>query len=315
MTSVRPTPSTHSHTVDAHSAHERNSCLSTTSSSPCRSGPSRSSTKAPIPFSDALQDIAGVDSLFLATPTWTRGTGGRQIPGHRLPDHGAQEYDHDWVGGNYATVRQEFYGNTVLGSVGRAPEHPDLDLFDDVIGAAKSRGMTSYAWIEESGYAQALRDYPNFPKVLEVDVWVEPSTPTLLQPSRLPELAPEHRRGLCEVLDLDGLAWCSERPGPLNLAIQRPVDASSLSCFCVHCRTLAKDQGIDARRAQEGMNRILEWNQRTAHRERRSRRRLHQLLADPVAVSRGSGVAEPLDHREPASDVPRHLRRGEGLQP
>lgn len=213
---------------------------------------------------DTLQDVAGVNSLFLATPTWTRGTGGRQIPGHPLPDHGNQEYDHDWIGGNYATVHPEFYGNTVLGAAGRAPEHPDLDIFAEVIGPAKSRGMTTYAWIEESGYAQALRDYPNFPKVLEVDVWGRPARRPCFN-------HPDYRNWHLSIVedyaksyDIDGLAWCSERPGPLNLAIQRPVEASSLSCFCVHCRTLAKDQGIDVRRAQEGMNRILEWNQRTA---------------------------------------------------
>lgn len=213
---------------------------------------------------DVLQERAGVNNLFLATPTWTRGTGGRQIPGHPLPDHGGQEHDLDWLGGNYASVHPQYYGSTVLGPVGRAPEHPELDLLAEVIPAAKARGISSYAWIEESGYAQALRDYPNFPKLLEVDVWGRPARRPCFN-------HPDYRNWHLSIVedyaksyDLDGLAWCSERPGPLNLAIQRPVEASSLSCFCQHCLRIGRDQGIDVKRAQEGMNEILAWNQRAS---------------------------------------------------
>ncbi|HVX42246.1 MAG TPA: hypothetical protein VHC49_00075 [Mycobacteriales bacterium] len=210
---------------------------------------------------DTLQERGAVNALFLATPTWTRGTGGRQVPGHPLPDHGTQEYDHDWVGGNYAEVHPQFYGNTVLGSVGRAPEHPDWDFLEAVVPEAKSRGMHSYAWMEESGYAQALRNYPNFPKVLEVDVWGRPTTRPCFN-------NPDYRNwhlGIVEDYvknyDLDGLAWCSERPGPLNLAIQGPITPGLLSCFCPHCKAIAAERGIDSRRAVEGYRKLLEWNQ------------------------------------------------------
>jgi hypothetical protein len=211
---------------------------------------------------DTLADRGGVNALFLATPTWTRGTGGRQVPGHPLPDHGVQEYDHDWVGGNYATVHPEFYGNSVLGPVGRAPEHPDWDFLDVVVPAAKSRGMQSYAWMEESGYAQALRNYPNFPKVLEVDVWGRPTTRPCFN-------NPDYRNWHLSIVedyvksyDLDGLAWCSERPGPLNLIMQGPVSAGLVSCFCRHCKEIATGRGIDVRRAQEGYRALLDWNLR-----------------------------------------------------
>jgi hypothetical protein len=53
---------------------------------------------------DVCQEHGRINALFLATPTWTRGTSGRQLPGHPLPDHGFQEHDLEWVGGNYATV-------------------------------------------------------------------------------------------------------------------------------------------------------------------------------------------------------------------
>jgi len=213
---------------------------------------------------DILQERAGVNQLFLATPTWTRGTGGRQIPGHRLPDHGSQEYDLDWVGGNYAKVDPKYYGNTVLGAAGRAPEHPGYDLLADVIPAAKARGIGSYAWIEESGYAQELRNYPNFPKVLEVDVWGRPTRRPCFNNSDYKNWHLSIVEDYAKSYDLDGMAWCSERPGPLNLAIQTTVDASMLSCFCEHCTKIGRDQGIDVRRAREGFQKILEWNGKTA---------------------------------------------------
>jgi hypothetical protein len=41
---------------------------------------------------DNLQQLGGVNTLFLANFTYTRGTGGRQLKGHPLPDHGKQQY-------------------------------------------------------------------------------------------------------------------------------------------------------------------------------------------------------------------------------
>jgi hypothetical protein len=217
---------------------------------------------------DVLAERGAVNALFLATPTWTRGTGGRQVPGYPLPDHGVQEYDLDWKGGNYARVRPEYYGNTVLGAAGRAPEHPDLDLFEAVIPEAKQRGMLSYAWMEESSSARELRTYPNFPKVLEVDAWGRPGARPCFN-------NPDYRNWHLSIVeeyaknyDLDGLAWCSERPGPLNLLMQGTVEVSDIGCFCVHCQQIARDRGIDVQRAQAGYRELLDWNQRLGAGER-----------------------------------------------
>ena len=215
------------------------------------------------PVLDNLQERARVNKLFLATPTWTRGTGGRQIPGHPLPDHGVQEYD-DWVGGNYATVHPQYYGNTVLGPVGRAPEHPDFDLLAEVIPAAKQRGMGAYAWIEESGYAAELRRYPNFPKVLEVDVWDRPARRPCFNNPDYKNWHLSIVEDYAKSYELEGLAWCSERPGPLNLLIQRPVEASSISCFCSYCKAIGRDRGIDPEKAQLGFRELLKWSRATA---------------------------------------------------
>jgi len=220
------------------------------------------------PVLDIFQERGGVNALFLATPTWTRGTGGRQLPDLPLPDHGLQEHDFDWVGGNYATVHPEFYGGTMLGAAGRAPEHPGWDIFAEVLPEAKARGMKSIAWIEESSYAPELRRYPNFPKCLEVDAWGRPAP-------RFCFNNPDYRTWHLSIVedyaksyDLDGLAWCSERPGPLNLLMQGPVQPSGVTCFCPHCQKIARDRGIDVRRAQEGHRKAIDWNSRLASGDR-----------------------------------------------
>jgi hypothetical protein len=211
---------------------------------------------------NTIQERAGVNAVFLATPTWTRRTGGRQVPGFALPDHGVQEYDLDWVGGNYATVHPEYYTRTAIGPVGRAPEHPDFDMLAEVIPEAKRRGMKSYASIEESSYADELRTYPNFLSTMEVDIWNKPARRPCFN-------NPDYRNwhlGIVEDYidnyDLDGIAWCSQRPGPLTMLMQGPTKQGLglVTCFCQYCRAIAADRNIDWRRAQEGYRKLVTWN-------------------------------------------------------
>jgi hypothetical protein len=77
-----------------------------------------------------------------------------------------------------------------------------------------------YAWIDESGYAVELRRYPNFPRCLEVDAWGRPAP---LFCFNNPDYRTWHLsivEDYVESYELDGLAWCSERPGPLNLLMR-----------------------------------------------------------------------------------------------
>jgi TAT (twin-arginine translocation) pathway signal sequence len=53
---------------------------------------------------DVLQERACVNTLFLAVFTYGRGIAGRQIPGQPLPDHGKQEYDLNFHGGNFGPL-------------------------------------------------------------------------------------------------------------------------------------------------------------------------------------------------------------------
>src|SRR5262245_26961849 len=63
---------------------------------------------------DILQERGAANTIFLATFTYGRGIAGRQVPNQPLPDHGKQEYDLNFHGGNYATPHAQYYQNTVL---------------------------------------------------------------------------------------------------------------------------------------------------------------------------------------------------------
>jgi len=58
---------------------------------------------------DNLQRLAFVNTIFLATFTYGRGIGGRQPRGSALPDHGKQEYDDNFHGGQFATPHPQYY--------------------------------------------------------------------------------------------------------------------------------------------------------------------------------------------------------------
>src|SRR5580692_8101337 len=114
---------------------------------------------------DVLQERASVNTLFLAVFTYGRGIAGRQIPGQPLPDHGKQEYDLNFHGGNFATPHPEFYKNTVLKDT-RAPDHGNLDILAEVIPAAKKRNMKVICWLEDV----FRTDLPNVEKLQERDI-------------------------------------------------------------------------------------------------------------------------------------------------
>ncbi len=201
---------------------------------------------------EALQAKGAVNTLFLADFTYTRGTGGRQVPGHPLPDHGAREYDTHWVGGNYARARPEYYRHTFIrhGVEFAAPEHPGTDILEVVLPAARARGMAVYSWIEESSYGPQAQNIPGFWRTLEVDARGRPGTRPCL---RNPDYRNWHL-GLVEervrAYGVDGVAWCSERHGPLQAALM-PWSAVSFTCFCPYCTAAARERGLNPDRARE----------------------------------------------------------------
>lgn len=203
---------------------------------------------------DILQERGAVNTLFLAAFTYGRGIAGRQVPGQPLPDHGKQEYDLNFHGGNFATPREKFYTRTNLKPV-KAPDYGDYDFLAGVLPAAHKRNMKVYAWYEDA----FGKDIPGVEKVQEVD-WQGRRAGTLCP------LNPDYREFLialtndfCQSYELDGVMWGSERQGPLLNAIGAKVgggDPSRVTCFCEFHQQAAKERGIDVARAKEGFGKL-----------------------------------------------------------
>jgi len=204
------------------------------------------------PVLDLFQTNAGINALFLATHTFDRGTGGRQIEGHPLPDHGVQEYDRAFQGGNFARTHEEFYANTFIKDF-EAPlgDTQGVDILEEVLPHAKKRGMEVYCWINENPYAPISRYLPNFALVSEIDPWGRRTgTPCFNHPAYRNwhlSLVEDYLKSY----DIAGIAWASERQGPLGNLMGGGWNTRGIGCFCEHCRRLALERGINVERAKE----------------------------------------------------------------
>jgi len=201
---------------------------------------------------DILQERACVNTLFLAVFTYGRGIAGRQIPGYPLPDHGKQEYDLNYHGGNFATPHPQYYKNTVI-QPAHAPDHGDLDILAEVLPAAKKRGLKVICWMED-----VFRpDLPGIEKVQERDLYGRNmETLCVNNPNYL-----NFFTGLVEDFarsyDIDGIMWGSERQGALSDSLGAthdtpPIDPGNVTCFCEFCQKKAKERGINPERAKQG---------------------------------------------------------------
>src|SRR6266480_1720540 len=207
---------------------------------------------------DGFQELAAINTLFLATFTYGRGIAGRQLRGQPLPDHGKQEYDDNFRGGNFATPHPQYYRHTSIAPE-KAPDHPDYDVIADVLPSAHRRGMKVICWFEDV----FRRDVPGFDQAAEIDLH---DKPTGLTCHRNPN-ARNFWLGLSEdylrSYDVDGLMWGSERQGPLDNALGASHAGSSaggvIACFCPHCLDAARKQGINVERARAGFLALEQW--------------------------------------------------------
>jgi hypothetical protein len=213
---------------------------------------------------DGLQEMAAINTLFVASFTYGRGIAGRQLPNQPLPDHGKQEYDTStFRGGNYATPHSQYYRNTSIAPE-HAPDHGSYDVLADVIPQARRRGMKVIAWFEDVFAANV----PGVDRAREVVVSGQPSTFVCMR-------NPNTRNfwlGLVEdylrSYDLDGLMWGSERQGPLgNLLGTNHGGGGSggrVACFCQYCVEAAKKDGVNVDRAREGYSALIAWTEALA---------------------------------------------------
>src|SRR6266536_315414 len=207
---------------------------------------------------DNFQQLASINTIFLATFTYGRGIGGRQLRGSALPDHGRQEYDDNFHGGQFATPHPQYYRNTSI-LPEKAPDHGNYDVLADVLPSVRKRDMKVICWFEDVLGANA----PGFDAAREVTLTGRPSTVAC---SRNPNTR-NFWLGMIEdylrSYDVDGLMWGSERQGPLNNAIGASHggggNPATVGCFCTHCLDAAKQMGIDADRARKGYGILEAW--------------------------------------------------------
>lgn len=206
---------------------------------------------------DRLQHDAAVNTLFVAAFSYGRGIAGRQVPGQPLPDHGKQEYDTGFRGGNFARVHPQYYTSTSLKNI-QATDYGNFDVLGDVIPAARARGMKTICWYEDV----FRRDLDGIDQLQEVTLSGKKASTLCFHN---PEVQ-AFWRGLTEDFvrsyPIDGIMWGSERQGPFGNAIRSvhggSGDPMSITCFCKHCRQEATRRGIDVQRAIEGYTKLAE---------------------------------------------------------
>jgi hypothetical protein len=204
------------------------------------------------PVLDRFQRDASINTLFVATFTYGRGIAGRQIPGQPLPDHGKQEYDNNFHGGNYATTHEQYYSQTSLKNI-QAPDHPGFDVLAEVLPQARSRGMKTFCWYEDV----FRRDLEVIERLQEVTLSGKKASTLCFHNPEVQAFWQALTEDYVRSYPVDGIMWGSERQGPFGNAIGAmhggaSSDPGEVRCFCEFCRQEAKKRGIDAGRAIKG---------------------------------------------------------------
>jgi hypothetical protein len=210
------------------------------------------------PVLDRFQRDATINTLFLAAFTYGRGIAGRQVPGQPLPDHGKQEYDTNFHGGNFARTHEQYYGGTSLKNI-QAPDHADFDLLATVLPQAKARGMRSFCWYED-----VFRDdLEGIDRLQEVTLSGKKANTLCFHNPDVQAFWQALTEDYVRSYPIDGVMWGCERQGPLGNALGASHggaarDPAEVTCFCNFCQNAAKQRGIDVVRAREGYRKLAD---------------------------------------------------------
>ena len=201
---------------------------------------------------DIFQEKAHINTLWLNTFTYERGTGGRQIPGHPLPDHGVQAYDTDYHGGAFYDYDPGFFRHTVLDDF-RAPDYNRLNILKEVLPKAKARGMDVVAWDYNNVDPSMPAKMKNYELVVEVDVYGRRTNTACFNNENYRNFLFAKIEDLLKTYpDLSGIAWGCERQGPLMNMIGGGWTTPFITCFCSDCLRKGRQRGISTERARTG---------------------------------------------------------------
>ena len=205
---------------------------------------------------DRLQGECGINSLLVYSHTYYTADGIRRKRTANVlaQDHGVPARDMNTRRLPYVWVKhhEEFFRDTILRHLPVDPrdEYASHDLFAEMLPPIRSRGMKLYARILEPFTPEMADLQPNWVKVLTVDAYG--------RTGRLPCFNnPDYKNfwlatseDMFRQYELDGFQFGAERSGPLSNLL---LGGTPPYCFCVHCRAMGRERGIDAERAREGM--------------------------------------------------------------
>lgn len=200
---------------------------------------------------DDMQQRAGVNAVFPFIYTHVPNRAGVPAPAT------------DFHGGNYAMPHMQYYRDTNLTFEDmRGLEFGDVDVFAQMIPAARQRGMKTFAWIIEDN---RRGPGPRWEELYEIDFHGRraprhPGGPCNNHPQYrgyLMGLVEDYMRSY----EIDGIMWGSERQGGLLNALGAyhngaRAEPGRATCFCPYCERKARDQGISVERARQGFTEL-----------------------------------------------------------
>jgi len=205
---------------------------------------------------DLIQRTAAINTVIPYTHAFHTTTLGKRIQ-DLASDHGKPPRDfRGRVPAVWVQHHEEYYRDT---SLRVRPTDPDLefadrDLFREMVGPCRERGMRVYGRILEA----TGRFIQGFDGVRTVDVYGNPGSYGCWSHPEYRNFWAALSADLFDHYELDGFQWGAERMGPLMNVIL-PWNDAPPTCFCRHCVARGESANIDAGRAREGYTRLFEY--------------------------------------------------------
>ena len=204
---------------------------------------------------DLIQDTAAVNAVLVYSQTYhmemrrplqtlaqDHGVAVKEMRGRRLPLVWMKPHD-------------EYYSGTVLRhqKIDATCEYADRDLFAELVEPMRKRRMKLYARILEGSGPIAMRSIANFSRVLIHDVYGRPHPIACWNNPDYKNWWISTVEDMFRSYQLDGLQWGAERHGPLMNVL---LSGTPPFCFCEHCQTRCRLQGINVERAHKGFEEL-----------------------------------------------------------